>query len=167
MNRFAAAALVLLVVSVSAIIGADRAPDEPPVRPDPRPADLTTGRPRLTDEPLIREEPRPRDLSAPKTAAGRSTLAIGGLTPDQSERIAVIRQQAAQEVQAVRDRERAQIMAVLSEEQRAEYLKYEDGSESERPRSTMVTTTTSPTTAPFEPLPLAPIEPLNPAPIAR
>jgi hypothetical protein len=118
-------ALLAVVVSLSAV--ALRAADEEPaIRPDPRPTDLTTGRRGTSDEPVVRQDPRPLDLSAPRTAVGRSTLEVTGLTSEQFERIRAIRQRAAQEVQAIRDRERGEIMSVLNEQQRAEFVKLEN-----------------------------------------
>jgi len=130
----AVAALICLAISLSSLRGADRAADEPTIRPDPRPTDLTVGRKGSNDEPKIREEPRARDLSTPKTAAGRSTLEVSSLTPEQSEQVRSIRQRAAEDIQAIRDRERVEIMAVLNEQQREEYAKLESDLKPDRPR---------------------------------
>ena len=128
------AVLILLAVSFSTLPAADRAADEPAIRPDPRPTDLTSGRKGSSDEPKIRDEPRARDLSTPKTAVGRSRLEVSSLTPEQSEKLRSIRQRAAEEIQTIRDRERAEIMAVLSEEQRTEYMKIESDLKPDRAR---------------------------------
>jgi hypothetical protein len=135
MKRFAAvAALICLAISLSSLRGADRAADEPAIRPDPRPTDLTTGRKRTTDEPVIQSEPRARDLTTGRTAVGRSTLEVSSLSPEQSATIRTIRQRAADDIQTIRDRERVEIMAVLNEQQRAEYLKLEENLKPDRPR---------------------------------
>ena len=153
----AVAALFLLGVSFSALWAADRAADEPVIRPDPRPTDLTVGRKGSNDEPKIRDEPRARDLSTPKTAVGRSTLEVSSLTLEQSEQVRAIRQRAADEIQTIRDRERVEIMAVLTEQQRVEYMKLENDLKPDRPRRVTTLPATLPATAPLAPL--APVAP--------
>ena len=146
----AVSALILLGVSFSALLAADRAADEPGIRPDPRPTDLTVGRKGSNDEPKIRDEPRALDLSTPKKAAGRSTLEVSSLTPEQSEQVRAIRQRAAEEIQAIRDRERTEIMAVLNEQQRTEYMKLDNDLKPDRPRrvTTLPATTQALTPSP-------------------
>jgi hypothetical protein len=135
MNRLVTVTtLILLSVSFCALLAADKAVDEPGIRPDPRPTDLTTGRRGSNEEPAIRGEPRARDLSIGKTATGRSTLDVSSMTPEQSEKVRAIRQRAAEEIQTIRDRERAEIMAVLNEQQRGEYAKMENDLKPDRPR---------------------------------
>ena len=146
----AVAALICLAVSLSSLRGADRAADEPTIRPDPRPTDLTTGRKRTTDEPVIQSEPRARDLTTGTTTVGRSTLEVSSLTPEQSATIRSIRQRAAEDIQTIRDRERVEIMAVLNEQQRAEYMKLDNDLKPDRPRrvTTLPATTQALTPAP-------------------
>lgn len=153
----AVAALIMVAVSFSALDAADRAADEPAIRADPRPTDLTAGRRGSNDEPPIRDEPRARDLSTGKTLTGRSSLEVSSMTPEQSDKVRAIRQRAAEEIQTIRDRERAEIMAVLNEQQRAEYLKSEENLKPERPRRV----TTLPATTQGA-VPLVPVVP--PAP---
>lgn len=129
-----AAALILLTGSISALRAADRASDEPAIQDDLRPTDLTTGRRGSSDEPAIRDDPRARDLSASKTSVGRSTIEVGGLTPEQSDKVRAIRARAAEEIQVIRDRESAEVMAVLNEQQRAEFLKIEEDQDADRLR---------------------------------
>ena len=154
MNRLVAsiAALILLTLCLSVLPAADRAADEPAIRPDPRPTDLTSGRKGSSDEPRIRDEPRARDLSTPKTAVGRSTLEVSSLTPEQSEKVRSIRQKATEEIQTIRDRERAEIMAVLSEDQRVEYINLESDLKPDRPRRVTTLPATVPATAPLTPI---------------
>ncbi len=125
MARLTAAMIMLGCVS-AALLAADRAAEEPAIRADPRPTDLTTGQRGSNDEPASRGESRALDASLPKTVVGRSTLEVGSLTPNQSEQLRTIREKAAAEVKAIHDRERAEIMAVLNEQQRREYVKLED-----------------------------------------
>ena len=157
MRLVAVAGLICLAISLSSLRGADRAADEPAIRPDPRPTDLTTGRKRTPDEPVIQSEPRARDLTTGRTAVGRSTLEVSSLTPEQSATIRTIRQRAADDIQMIRDRERVEIIAVLNEQQRAEYLKLEESLKADRPRrvTTLPATTQGAT-------PLVPVVP--PAP---
>ncbi len=141
MKRLVLAALLACVVSFSALLAADRG-DEPTIRPDPRPTDLTTGRRGSNNEPGIREEPRARDFSAPKTAVGRSTIEVTNFTPEQAEKVRAIREKAAAEIQAIRDREQAEIMALLNDEQRSQYLTHEDEQATNRLRRPTTATTT-------------------------
>ena len=145
MKRVALVALVLTLSTV-ALWAAD---EEPAVRPDPRPTDLTTGRRGTSDEPVVRREPRPLDLSTPKTAVGRSNFEISNLTLEQTDRIRAIRQRAEQEVQAIRDRERGEIMSILNDQQRLEYARIEaEQAVGQRPRRM---TATAPATTPAVP----------------
>ncbi len=146
MKPFVLAALLACVVSFSVLLAAD----EPAIRPDPRPTDLTTGRRGSNDEPAIREEPRARDFSAPKTTVGRSTLEVTSFTPEQSEKVRAIREKAAAEIQVIRDREQAEIIALLNDEQRAQYPKYENEHGTDRARGA-TTTTAVPASAPITP----------------
>jgi len=144
MTRPIAAALIAFAVSWTALRAAERPADEPAIRADPRPADLTTGRRGSSDEPKIRDEPKPRDISSPRSVVGRATPEVSSLSPGQSEQLRLIRERAAAEIAAVHDRERAEIMAVLNEQQRAEYLKIEDaqtGSVVRRPATLRAPTT--------------------------
>jgi hypothetical protein len=85
-------------------------------------------------------------LSAPKQSTGRSTSEIEGLTLEQSDRIRAIRARAETEIQAIRDRERGEIMLVLNQQQRAEFLRRENGvkTETRRPATAPTTTPASP-----------------------
>lgn len=131
----------LAIVFSGAVLRA--ADEEPAIRPDPRPTDLTTGRRGTSDEPVIRRDPRPLDLSAPKTSVGRSTIYVSNLTLEQSDRIRAIRQRAAQEIQAIRDRERGEIMAVLDVQQRLEFARLEAEQDAPRPRRATTTPATT------------------------
>jgi hypothetical protein len=140
-------ALLVLVIAFCAVaLSAAAEGDEPAIRPDPRPADLTTGRKGTNYEPAVRPDPRPLDLSAPKQSTGRTTLEIEGLTLEQSDRIRAIRARAEADIQAIRDRERGEIMLVLDEQQRAEFLKRERAAKIDMRRPT-----TTPATAPALP----------------
>jgi hypothetical protein len=139
MKRLALFALVI-VFSAVALHAAD---EEPAIRPDPRPTDLTSKQKGTNYEPGVRPDPRPVDRSAPKQATGRSTSDIEGLTLEQSDRIRAIRVRAETEIQAIRDRERGEIMLVLNEQQRAEFLKRENDA-----KTNMRRPTTSPATVP-------------------
>jgi hypothetical protein len=143
MKRLAWFALILSV-SAMALRAAD---EEPGIRPDPRPTDLTSKRRGTNDEPKVRPDPRPLDLSAPKQATGKSMLDVDGVTLEQSEKIRAIRARAETDIQAIRDRERAEIMMVLNEQQRVEFLKRESGRVTETARRA----TTSPTSVPSAP----------------
>ena len=140
--------LVLFAFVLSVFAVALRAADEEPgIRPDPRPTDLTSKQPGTNDEPKIRPDPRAQDLSAPRKATGKSTLEVDGLTLEQSDKIQSIRARAQTDIQAIRDRERAEIMMVLTDQQRVEFLKREGMAKGEPTRETMRRAATVPTTS--------------------
>jgi hypothetical protein len=139
-------ALLALAIAFSAVALRAADGDEPAILPDPRPADLTTGRKGTNYEPAVRPDPRPLDLSAPKQSTARSTLDIEGLTLEQSDRIRAIRARAETDIQVIRERERAEILLVLDEQQRVELLRREGAAKIDMHRPT-----TTPATAPALP----------------
>ena len=137
--------LFALLLSLCAVV-LRAADEEPGIRPDPRPTDLTSKQRGTNDEPKVRPDPRALDLSAPRRATGKSTIPVDGLTLEQSEKIQAIRARAETDVQAIRDRERAEIMMVLTDQQRVELLKREGAAKGESRQPA-----TAPSTAPTTP----------------
>lgn len=147
MNRLPLFALpCLLALAAAALQAAD---EEPAIRPDPRPTDLTTGRRGSNDEPAIRSDRRAVDVSISRIEGGGAILPrkqISGLTADQSDRIRLIHEKASADIQAIHDRERAEIMTILNAQQRAEFNQNEDQRDGERPRRATTTPATTQST---------------------
>jgi len=148
MNHFTARAGVTLALAFSTLwVRGQASTEEPAIRPDPRPTDLT-GKDRrdASDDPNIRRDPRPLDVSIPKKLPDQQYEDISGLSLDQAEKLRAIRQRAEEEIQAIRHRARAEIIAILNEQQRGEFVNLEEKERAEGMRRV----TSTPTTIPSE-----------------